>query len=38
MGMTLTEYRNEGMKNNTFGWSLWKTPSDIDLWEKDLED
>jgi len=38
MGMTLTEYRNEGVKNNTSGWSLWKTPSDIDLWEKDLED
>lgn len=21
-----------------FGWSLWKAPSDIDLWGKDLED
>ena len=20
------------------GWSLWKAPSDIDLWGKDLED
>lgn len=20
------------------GWSLWKVPSDIDLWGKDLED
>ena len=20
------------------GWSLWETPSDIDLWGKDLED